>query len=119
MLADGSEYRGHYGLDVKARWIFTVRGWLRCEGAGPDLLACETLPSLLEAQALVQLLENEFPDAQAWISFSCTDDRHISEGTALDACVAELSPCPAGAGNRPELHCTASCTVTARRSCRA
>ncbi|TCW29918.1 homocysteine S-methyltransferase [Gulbenkiania mobilis] len=94
MLADGSEYRGHYGLDVKTLMDFHRPRLAALLAAGPDLLACETLPSLLEAQALVQLLENEFPDAQAWISFSCTDDRHISEDTALDACVAELSPCP-------------------------
>ena len=38
---------------------------------GVDMLACETLPAQLEAEALVELLHDEFPTTQAWISFSC------------------------------------------------
>ena len=37
---------------------------------GVDILACETLPALREAEILCQLLE-EFPSALAWMSFSC------------------------------------------------
>ena len=36
--------------------------------AGPDLLACETLPSLLEARAVLRALR-EHPDARAWLIF--------------------------------------------------
>ena len=39
--------------------------------SGVDLLACETLPALPEAEAIVDLLLDEFPTARAWISFSC------------------------------------------------
>lgn len=39
-------------------------------GAGPDLIAFETIPSIKEAEALVGLLR-EFPHAKAWLSFSC------------------------------------------------
>lgn len=38
--------------------------------AGADLIAMETIPSFKEAEALVELLR-EFPDAKAWLSFSC------------------------------------------------
>ena len=38
--------------------------------AGVDLLAFDTIPSLVEARAVVSLLQ-EYPNAQAWISFSC------------------------------------------------
>lgn len=38
--------------------------------AGADLLAFETIPSIKEAEALVELLR-EFPDSSAWLSFSC------------------------------------------------
>ena len=39
--------------------------------SGVDLLACETLPARLEAEAIVELLEDEFPTTRAWVSFSC------------------------------------------------
>lgn len=39
--------------------------------AGVDLLALDTIPAQKEALALVQLLEDEFPQAKAWLSFSC------------------------------------------------
>lgn len=38
--------------------------------AGADLVAMETIPSLKEAEALVEVLR-EFPEAKAWLSFSC------------------------------------------------
>lgn len=38
--------------------------------AGADLLAFETIPSIKEAEALVELLR-EIPDSSAWLSFSC------------------------------------------------
>lgn len=38
--------------------------------AGADLLALETIPSIKEAEALVELLR-EFPNSKAWLSFSC------------------------------------------------
>jgi homocysteine S-methyltransferase len=61
--------------------------------AGADLLACETIPCLIEAQALVRLLE-VFKRIQAWISFSCRDETHVSEGQRLEDCVrfVEASP---------------------------
>lgn len=37
---------------------------------GVDLLACESLPAVKEAQACIELL-SEFPDARAWVSFTC------------------------------------------------
>ena len=78
-LADGSEYRGRYGLSVQA-----LTDWHRPRlrallEAGPDVLAFETIPCPEEAEALLRLLE-EFPDARAWLSFSCRDGRHISQG---------------------------------------
>jgi homocysteine S-methyltransferase len=48
--------------------------------AGPDLLAIETIPSILEAEALVTILDG-LPDVPAWISFSCSDGVRISDGT--------------------------------------
>lgn len=38
--------------------------------AGADLVAFETIPSIKEAEALVELLR-EFPNSKAWLAFSC------------------------------------------------
>ncbi|MCI0684314.1 MAG: homocysteine S-methyltransferase, partial [Gemmataceae bacterium] len=84
-LHDGSEYRGNYGLSVRE-----LIDWHRprlevLAASGADLLACETIPSLVEAEALVRLLE-EFREVPAWISFSCQDGEHLCEGAPfLDA----------------------------------
>lgn len=38
--------------------------------AEADLLAFETIPSIKEAEALVELLK-EFPNTKAWLALSC------------------------------------------------
>lgn len=92
-LADGSEYRGNYGLSEKELMDFHRPRMKALIEAGADLLACETLPSLIEAQALARLL-NEFPTITAWMSFSGRDERHISEGQVFADCVRQLEPHP-------------------------
>jgi homocysteine S-methyltransferase len=89
MLADGSEYRGHYALDDLALAEFHRPRLRVLTDAGADVLACETIPSLREARVLANLLL-EFPDACAWISFSCKDGEHTCEGDPIDECAAEL-----------------------------
>jgi len=89
MLADGSEYRGGYDLDEAALMDFHRPRLRVLADAGADLLACETLPCLAEARALARLLD-ELPGTSAWISFSCRDGTHNSQGEAFGACVAAL-----------------------------
>ena len=72
-LADGSEYRGDYGLSVEA-----LRAWHRprleiLAEAGADLLACETIPSLAETEALAA--ELAVLGVPAWISLTTVGDR--------------------------------------------
>ena len=55
--------------------------------AGPDILAVETIPALEEAEALVRLLQ-DYPEARAWITFSCRDDRSISDGSSFAGATA-------------------------------
>lgn len=87
LLADGSEYRGAYGLGVAALMDFH-RDRLAClAGAGADLLAFETIPSLPEAEALVRLLD-EIPAPPAWLSFQCRDERRLADGAPLAEAVA-------------------------------
>ena len=77
-LYDGSEYHGNY----RASWHEVAEFHhkrldvlVTCE---PDLLAFETIPSLREAEILLDLLEDyEIP---AWLSFSCWDEQYLSHG---------------------------------------
>ena len=61
--------------------------------AGADLLACETIPCLIEAQALVKLL-GEFQSVHAWISFSCRDEAHVCEGDRFEDCIRQIEASP-------------------------
>jgi homocysteine S-methyltransferase len=88
-LADGSEFRGNYGLSVEALMDFHRKRLATLIEAKPDLLACETIPCLIEAQALCQLLET-FPTMCAWVSFSAKDGKHINSGESIRECVAFL-----------------------------
>lgn len=78
-LADGSEYRGDYGLSVAA-----LRAWHRprltvlaetvsagggLAGAGADVLALETIPCLAEVEAL--LAEIDGSGVPCWLSVTC------------------------------------------------
>jgi homocysteine S-methyltransferase len=67
-LADGSEYRGRYGVPAaRLREFHAPRLELLAE-AGPDLLAVETIPDADEAEVLVPLLEDL--GLPAWFSYS-------------------------------------------------
>ncbi len=92
-LADGSEYRGDYGLTVKQ-----LRDWHRprleiLADAGADVLALETIPALAEAEAL--LAEVEALGVPAWLSMTCADGRtrageHAEEAFGMAAGIDEI-----------------------------
>ncbi|WP_370521110.1 homocysteine S-methyltransferase [Pantoea sp. BAV 3049] len=92
-LADGSEYRGDYSLPQQEMMDFHRPRIRALIDAGADILACETLPSFAEIQALVALLQ-EFPATPAWFSFTLRDSEHLSDGTPLSEVVALLDGCP-------------------------
>lgn len=93
VLADGSEYRGDYGL-AKAELIEWHRPRLRAlVESAPDLLACETIPCKVEGEALIDLLA-EFPHMPAWLSFSCCDEIHVCHGEPFADCVALANRSP-------------------------
>lgn len=92
-LADGSEYRGNYGLSEKDLMDFHRPRMRALMEAHPDILAFETIPSLIEAQALSKLL-HEFPATAAWLSFSARDEKHIAEGQLFADCVRLLNNNP-------------------------
>ncbi len=90
-LHDGSEYRGDYNLSENALMDFHRERMAALIDAGADMLACETIPTLVEARALVKLLE-EFPNTTAWFSFTAHDGERISHGERFADCVAEIAP---------------------------
>lgn len=80
-LHDGSEYSGDYDIGADELWEFHRERLRLFDNSTADVLALETIPSLTEAGVLAALLcDTKTP---AWVSFSCRDHRHISDGTPL------------------------------------
>jgi homocysteine S-methyltransferase len=86
---DGSEYHGNYGVDEAALAAFHRSRLAALVAAEPDLLACETIPSLVEARALVRELRTH-RHVRAWLSFTCRDGAHTSAGDAIADCARFL-----------------------------
>lgn len=80
VLADGSEYRGRYGLTPAELREFHLPRLDLLASADPDFLAVETIPDIHEAEVLVQLLDEL--DLPAWFSYS-TQGLHTAAGQPL------------------------------------
>jgi homocysteine S-methyltransferase len=85
-LANGSEYRGDYGISNQELTAFHEPRIKLLDGSAADIFACETIPSFQEAEVLADLLNN--CSKPAWVSFSCKDEKHISDGTPIEECAA-------------------------------
>jgi homocysteine S-methyltransferase len=96
-LHNGAEYTGNYGcsyadlvrfhrerIEVFARAAYPL---------APDLLAFETFPSLEEVRAVGEALA-PWPGLQAWFSFSCRNERHVSLGEPLADCARLVAALP-------------------------
>lgn len=84
-LHDGSEYTGSYTTNVSEE---TLRNWhtpriSALVEAGVDLLAIETIPSRVEAETLVKLLKEKFPETKAWLSFSVDPVRFLVQSVII------------------------------------
>lgn len=73
MLADGSEYRGRYGLSVAELERFHRPRLEVLAAAAPDVLALETVPDTDEARALLRAVHGL--GVPAWLSYSVAGDR--------------------------------------------
>ena len=80
-LNDGSEYTGQYDVSTDELREFHRGRLALLADSGADLLACETIPSIKEAHVLCELLQNI--QNPAWVSFSCVDEGHLSDGTPI------------------------------------
>ncbi len=93
-LADGSEYRGDYGVEDDKLADFHRRRLAVLAGAGPDLLAVETIPSAGEARVLARLLEEAPEGPPAWMAFSCRDGGRLADGTPVEDIAADVATSP-------------------------
>jgi homocysteine S-methyltransferase len=93
MLGNGAEYTGDYDKDEDQLVEFHVPRIEALAEAEPDVLAVETIPSFVEARALVRALE-KVPEVPAWVSFSCRDGGHICDGTPIGSAVEVVASAP-------------------------
>ena len=92
-LADGSEYRGDYDLDVGGLRAFHRPRLDVLADSGADVLALETVPCLAEVEALCAELDGT--GVVAWLSLSADGGRTragepLAEAWAMAADVAEI-----------------------------
>ncbi|MFB7775659.1 homocysteine S-methyltransferase [Streptomyces bauhiniae] len=85
MLADGSEYRGRYGLTRTELERFHRPRLEVLAEAAPDILALETIPDTGEAEALVRAVRGL--GVPAWLSYSIEGD-HTRAGQPLEEAFA-------------------------------
>uniref|UniRef100_A0A0D9YFL3 homocysteine S-methyltransferase n=1 Tax=Oryza glumipatula TaxID=40148 RepID=A0A0D9YFL3_9ORYZ len=94
-LADGSEYTGDYGISVTKETLksFHRRRLQVLADAGPDLIAFETIPNKLEAQAYAELLEENDVRIPAWFFFTSKDGHSAASGDPITECAAVADAC--------------------------
>ncbi|MGW7514873.1 homocysteine S-methyltransferase [Streptomyces sp. NPDC054796] len=73
VLADGSEYRGRYGLSVQELERFHRPRVAALVEAEPDVLALETVPDVTEAEALLRAVEG--CGVPVWLSYTVEGGR--------------------------------------------
>ena len=91
-LADGSEYRGNYGISDEELAVFHQPRIKLLDTSGADFFACETIPSFQEARVLGEILKST--EKPAWVSFSCKDELHLNDGTPVEDCTAFFASHP-------------------------
>jgi homocysteine S-methyltransferase len=93
MLADGSEYRGRYGLTVARLRDFHRERLVVLASTPADVLAVETIPEVEEAAGVAALM-GEVPGAAGWVSFSCADGAHLRSGAPIEEGIAAVDGAP-------------------------
>jgi homocysteine S-methyltransferase len=82
-LADGSEYRGRYGLSVAALIAWHRPRLEALAAAGPDVLALETVPDIDEAEALATVIAGS--GIPGWLTYSIDGERTRAGQPIADA----------------------------------
>lgn len=101
-LGDGSEYRGDYAASwAEVRAFHRTRLQVLVDTA-PDVFAIETIPTLAEAEIVVEELR-ALTDAPAWVSFACASESHTCGGDEFATAVGRVAQVVTSVG----LNCTA------------
>ena len=88
-LADGSEYRGDYHLEIEDYKSFHRERVDILAGAGAEIIAFETFPSMEEAAAVAELMD-DYNDIRYWIVFTVKDSVSTSHGDNFKDCIKLL-----------------------------
>ncbi|MEO0049476.1 MAG: hypothetical protein RL556_808 [Actinomycetota bacterium] len=89
VLHDGSEYRGVYEVGQNFLEDFHSERLAVLLAANPDYLAVETIPNVVEARALANVLrENNTP---RWVSFTAGSGDRLWSGEFIQAAVEEVA----------------------------
>jgi homocysteine S-methyltransferase len=88
-LHNGAEFHGHYDIGHDALVAFHEERIDAMRETGADFLAFETIPSLAEAEAILETLAH-FPDLAAYISFTCADEGQAGHGEPIEECARLL-----------------------------
>ncbi|WP_353953044.1 homocysteine S-methyltransferase [Knoellia sp. S7-12] len=102
-LADGSEYTGYPAVSRATLREFHARRLERLVAAEPDLVAIETIPEVLEAEVVVDLLTDIAPDLPYWVSFSGASGARLTGGAPFAEAVAVAGSAAVAVG----VNCTA------------
>jgi len=84
-LADGSEYRGNYGVGKSALRDFHARRIEVLIASNPDYLALETMPDTQEVEVLLDLLSDS--PIPYWVSYSCKEGNQTNAGQSFASAV--------------------------------
>jgi len=118
-LGNGAEYTGDYDRDEDALVEFHLPRMEVLASASPDLFAIETIPSIVEARALVRALERA-SNVPAWMSFSCREGAHLCDGTpferAVEVATSSRSVVAVGVNCTSPLHVIALVEIAAART---
>ena len=91
-LGDGSEYTGAYidtvSKDFLQEW-HSDRIKRLMFNQSVDIFAIETIPSYIEALAILDALK-DVHGARCWISFQCKDDSHTARGEPIEEAFVQL-----------------------------
>ena len=85
-LADGSEYKGNYGVSKQELKDFHARRLEVLISTSPDYLALETMPDTFEVEVLLELL-SDCP-IPFWVSYSCKAGNQTNAGQTFAEAVA-------------------------------
>lgn len=90
-LADGSEFRGNYGVSDSVLRDFHARRLDILLETEPDLLAIETQPELAEIDVILSLLDERDSEIPFWVSCTVSEAGRIAGGAPWNDVVSRVA----------------------------